>query len=136
MAMWALIRVLEQRCEVVQAVEKVPDIPSGALLAVTMQVDQGRVTEVALEGLAGAPLHEDQDLPRLDVTEHLLAKAAQGDHPSAVSINLRGGAPRVGEVFVTVCDVEQVELVNRTAQRRGILSPEPGRRRACSTPNT
>src|SRR5258708_13068623 len=100
MAMWALIRVLEQRSEVVQAVEKLPDIPSGALLAVTMQVDQGRVTEVALEGLAGAPLHEDQDLPRLDLTEHLLAKAAQGDHPSAVSINLPLGPPPIAEEFL------------------------------------
>src|SRR5258708_13587190 len=101
MAMWALIRVLEQRCEVVQAVEKVPDIPSGALLAVTMQVDQGRVTEVALEGLAGAPLHEDQDLPRLDVPEHLLAKAAQGAHPSARPVHLPAARPRVGGDFPT-----------------------------------
>jgi hypothetical protein len=97
-----LLLGFEQRPEIVKAVEKLPHVSSGALLAVTMQTGQRRVVQIVVESVAGAPLDEDQDLPRFDITMQALAETAEGDDPSAVPLNFRRRTPRVREVFLSI----------------------------------
>lgn len=67
--------------------------------AMGMQVLQGGVVAVAVEGIFGRPLDEDQYLARLNTPSGGLTKPAKGHHAAAVSLDLAGRATRIGQVL-------------------------------------
>src|SRR3990172_12167308 len=73
-----------------------------------------RGVAVAVEGLLRGPLHEDQDVAQLDLAGGRLAELAERDDVAAVRLDLLRRPARVREVFIAVCDVEQVERVYGT----------------------
>src|SRR5260370_25316930 len=77
-----------------------------------VQVIERRIVAIALERLSRAPLDEDQDLARLEVTLHAVAEPAQSHDSPAVSLDLACRPSGVGQVLLPIGDVEQVQSVD------------------------
>src|SRR3989442_10004250 len=108
-----LPRLLQERTQVLELVEEVPDVILRALVAMRMQVGELGVGAVTVEGLLGGPFHQDENGARLDVAGRRLTELPQRHHAAAMRLDLPCGASRVREVFVLVGDVEEIEGVDR-----------------------
>src|SRR5215218_6881961 len=60
-------RGLQNRPQVVELVEQVPDVIGGPAFAVSMQVGKRRVVAIAVERRLGFPFDDDEHLPRRDL---------------------------------------------------------------------
>src|SRR5207253_10252730 len=72
---------LQQRPEIVQPIEQLPDIARGSALPMAVQVGQRRIGHVAVECLARAPLDQDQDLAALEITGDAVQQAPKRHDP-------------------------------------------------------
>src|SRR5258705_7005348 len=79
---------LQQRTQVVEAVEEVPDVVRAPLYPVRMQVRELRVIAVAVERFLGIPFDQDQYLPRRNLARSRLAEAAERHDAAAVRLHL------------------------------------------------
>ena len=79
---------------------------------VRVQVGQRGVLTVALKGRPRLPFDQDEHLPGSDVADRALPEPAQGQHAPSVPGDLAGRPARVGQVLLTVGDIEQVERVD------------------------
>lgn len=98
--------------EILQFVKQVPDIIAGPIDPVWVQVVEGGVVAVALEGCDGGPLDQDHHLARLDATGGDLPELANGHDAPAVGRNLMGRAARVGQVLFFVRNVKEVQGID------------------------
>ena len=95
--------LLEDRPQVLQLVEEVPDVVSGTLLSVRMQVGDLWVVAVAVERRLGLPFDEDHYLARLDFARGRLAEFSERDDAPAVRLHfLRRAAPN-RQILIAVC---------------------------------
>src|SRR6185503_1555772 len=94
-----------------------PDVLARALDAVRMQVGKVRVVAVAVERLLGGPL-EDDDRARLNTAFGRLAELSQSHDAATVRLDLFRRSSRIGQIFVLVRDVEEVEGVDGLGHRR------------------
>src|SRR5438105_10245583 len=115
----ALVQLLlfEDRLQVLELVEEVPDVVAGALLPVRMQVTNLRIVAVAVKGCLRRPFDEDHHRARLDVACCGLSELAERDDAPAVRLYLLRGAARVGEILVAIRDVEEIERIYRPGHR-------------------
>jgi hypothetical protein len=102
----------KERPQVVEPVEQMPHVRRGACFPVWVQICQRGILAVALEGRPGLPLDENEHLPGSYVACRALPEPAQGQHAPSVPDNLTGRPARIGQVLLTVSDIEQVERVD------------------------
>ncbi len=75
---------LEQRPQVVEAVEQVPDVGRRTVLPVGVQIGQFGIVAVTVEGVLRLPLDENQHLAWLDLAGDRFAELSEGDDAAAV----------------------------------------------------
>lgn len=86
-------------------------------------VRRARIGQELVEGFAVAPLHEDECLPRFRIANlrRVSCVPAERDDTAAVARDRFWRSPRVREVVLVVCDVEQVQretLPGRPSKRQ------------------
>src|SRR5438132_11912575 len=97
--------LLQQRPEIVQPIEQLPDIARGSTLPMAVQVGQRRIGHVAIERLARAPFDQDPALAALDLTGNAVEQAPERHDPTPMCCNLLDLPTRVGEVLLPIRDV-------------------------------
>ena len=73
-----------------------------------VRLDHGVALRPRLECLARLPFHQNEHSARFDIATGRLPELAQRDHPSAMGGHFLCRAPRVGQVLVTIGDIEQI----------------------------
>ena len=83
-----------------------------------MKVAERRIVSVVFEGGPRLPFDDDHDLARTHVADYRFPKLSEGDNATTMRYDLPRRATRVGQVLLSVGQVEEIECEDRPVPDR------------------